>query len=166
MDYGFEVGLAGPRHGQPSSIGAAFDDIPLAVYAAMLKAQSEGKEPDFTALMPQMQNIADQRRQLPLRGRLDHQEVLPMAAAMQGMDEKTLLASIGPMVQLSLMQLQNEAFTKQAMEAVTAFLADPKSLTITAKPAAPLKVSDFDDDGPQQAGRGDHQLGVTVTAND
>ena len=56
------------------------------------------------------------------------------------MDEKTLVASISPMVQLTLIQLQNEAFTKQATEAVTAFLQQPKSFTITAKPATTLKV--------------------------
>ena len=86
--------------------------------------------------------------------------MLPLAAAMQGMDEKTLVASIGPMVQLTLIQLQNEAFTKQAMEAVTAFLQQPKSLTISAKPAATLKFCDFIGDGPQQAGRRDHQAGA------
>ena len=58
-----------------------------------------------------------------------------MVAAMQGMDEATLVASVGPMVQMGLMQLQNEAFAQQAMAAVTSFLKDPKSLTITAKPA-------------------------------
>jgi hypothetical protein len=85
---------------------------------------------------------------------------------MQGMDEKTFRASIGPMVQLALVQFQNEAFTKQATEAITAFFTDPKSLTLTAKPATALKVSDFATMDPNKPGDAISRLGLSVTAND
>ena len=50
--------------------------------------------------MPQMQTSL-----LPARLRFEDQsitkKVLPMVAAMQGMDEKTFLASLGPMLQMA-----------------------------------------------------------------
>ena len=70
------------------------------------------------------------------------------------------------MLQMGLMQLQNEAFAQQTMAAVTSFLKEPKSLTITAKPAAPVKVSDFMAMNPNAPGEAITKLGVSVSAND
>ena len=82
------------------------------------------------------------------------------------MDEKTFVASIPPTVQLMLVQMQNDAFTKQAVDALTQFLADPKSLTVSISPASPLKVSDVS--ALQQVKPGDAitRLGLSLKAND
>jgi hypothetical protein len=165
VGYSFKLGIAG-RDIATISMGAELADIPLAVYAAIMKAHSEGKEPDYDALMPQMQNILLNGASLRFEDQSIVNKVLPMAAAMQGMDENTFRASIGPMVQLALVQFQNEAFTKQATEAITAFFANPKSLTFTAKPATALKVSDFATMDPNKPGDAISRLGLTVTAND
>lgn len=165
VDYSFKLGIAG-RDIAGINLSAALNDIPLGVYTAVLKAQSEGKEPDFTSLMPQMQDIVLSGASVRFEDASIVNKVLPMAAAMQGMDEKTLRASIGPMVQLTLVQLQNEAFTKQVTEAVTAFLAAPKSLTLTAKPGAAVKFSDLSTMDPNKPGEAITRLGLTVTAND
>ena len=77
-----------------------------------------------------------------------------------------LLASIPPTVQLTLVQFQNEALTKQAVDAVSKFLADPKSLMLSVMPAAPMKVSDFSTLDPAKPGEAITKLGVTVTANE
>ena len=50
---------------------------------------------------------------------------------MQGMDEAAMVANAGAMMQLSLMQFKNRAFTNQVVGAVNTFLKDPKSLTIS-----------------------------------
>lgn len=147
-------------------LGVSAGDIPLAVFAELQKAQSAGTEPDFTALMPQIQNIVFNGASLRLEDASLTRKLLPMLAAMRGMDEKTLVASIGPMMQMGLMQLQNEAFASQASAAVNAFLADPKSLTVSANPAAPVKVSDFMAMNPNAPGEAISKLGVTVSAND
>ena len=163
--YGFELGLSG-RDIANVKLGANFSDIPLAAYTEILKANSEGKEPDFNALMPQLQQVIVNGASFRFEDASIVNKILPMAAAMNGMDENTFRASIGPMVQLALVQLQNEAFTKQAMEAVTAFFAAPKSITIAAKPATPLKVSEFMAMDPNKPGEAITRMGIAVTAND
>jgi hypothetical protein len=165
VGYSFKLGIAG-RDIASISMGADLADIPLNVYAAIMKAHSEGKEPDYDALMPQMQNILFNGASFRFEDRSIVNKVLPMVAAMQGMDEKTFRASIGPMAQLALVQFQNEAFTKQATEAIAAFFADPKSLTLTARPASALKVSEFAVMDPNKPGDAISRLGLSVTAND
>jgi hypothetical protein len=165
VSYSFELGLAG-RDIAKISLGAAFAEIPLAVYAQLLKAHTEGKEPDYAALMPQMQGIVLNGASLRFEDQSLVNRLMPLAAAMQGMDENTLRASIGPMVQLALVQLQNEAFTQQALAAVNAFVAGPKSLTVSAKPATALTVSELSVMDPNKPGEAINRLGLTVTAND
>ncbi len=165
VGYSFKLGITG-RDIATVNVGADLADIPMQVYAAVLKAHSEGKEPDYAALMPQIQGILFNGASFRFEDASIVNKLLPLAAAMQGMDEKTFRASIGPMVQLTLVQFQNEAFTKQAMEAVTAFLEAPKSLTIAARPTAALKVSDLSVMDPNKPGEAITRLGLTVTAND
>jgi hypothetical protein len=165
VSYRFDVGLSG-RNMASLNVAAAFSDIPFAVYAELLKSNSEGREPNFTALMPQIQSIAFNTASLRFEDASIVSKVLPLAAAMQGMDEKTLKASIGPIVQAALIQFQNEAFTKQATDAVAAFLEAPKSLTIAAKPVAAVKFSDISAMDPNKPGEAITKLGIAVTAND
>ena len=56
LGYSFDIGIAGRDMGA-LKIGATLDAIPAAVYSAIIDAQMSGKEPDYTALMPQIQNI-------------------------------------------------------------------------------------------------------------
>ena len=165
MSYGFDVGVSGRDMGS-LSVKAAVDELPKEVYAEMLKAQMEGREVNMDAMMPKLQNVVVKGGSIRFTDASLVNRLLPLAAAAQGMDEKTLRASIAPTVQLMLVQLQNEAFTKQATEAVTAFFANPKSLTITAAPPAPLKVMDLSAMDPTKPGEAISKLGLSVTAND
>jgi hypothetical protein len=165
VSYRFDVGING-RDIAKLSLGAGFADIPLAVYAQLLSAHTEGKEPDYAALLPQMQQVLLNGASLRFEDQSLVNRLMPMAAAINGMDENTLRASIGPMLQLALVQFQNEAFAQQAMAAVNAFFANPKSLTITAKPAAALSVAQLSAMDPNKPGEAITKLGLTVTAND
>lgn len=165
MGYSFKVGLTGRDIGS-LSVGAALDDIPVAAYAALMKAQTEGKEPDYAALMPQLQGVQVTGASLRFEDQSIVNKLMPVFAAAQGLDEKTYRASIAPTVQLMLLQLQNEAFAKQAADAITAFFAAPKSLTITAKPPAKLTVSDISAMDPNKPGESITKLGLSVTSND
>jgi hypothetical protein len=147
-------------------VSVAASDIPLAVYGELQKAQSTGKEPDFNALMPQLQNISLGHFTFRFEDASLTKRLLPMAAAMQGMDEAAMVASAGPMLQMMLMQLNNQAFSDQVVGAVNAFLKDPKSITIALKPAAPLKVQQLMTLNPADPGAAINMLGVSVTAND
>lgn len=165
LNYGFNVSFSGRNIGALSLAGSV-NDVPISVYSEMTKAQAEGKPIDFDKLGPELQNVVINSASLRFEDASITKKLLPLAAAMQGMDEKTLVASIPPTIQLTLIQLQNEALTKQAVDAVTAFLADPKSLTISAKPPAALKVSDFQSMDPSKPGDAVSKLGLTVSAND
>jgi hypothetical protein len=165
MGLDVNVGLAG-KDIATVRFGIGANDVPLAVYAEIQKAQKAGTQPDFNALMPQVQNITFSGFSVRFEDQSITKKVLPMIAAMQGMDEAGLIASAGPMLQMGLMQLQNEAFAKQTAEAVNNFLKDPKSLTVSAKPAAPVKVSDLMTLNPAAPGEAITKLGVSVTAND
>ena len=165
LDYAFDFGLIG-RDIATITVALSASDIPLAVYAELQSMQEAGKQPDMNALMPQIQGISLANASIRFEDKSITKKVLPMIAAMQGMDEKTMLASVGPMMQMGLMQLQNQAFADQALAAVNSFLADPKSLTIKASPASPVKVSDLMTLNPAAPGEAITKLGVSVTAND
>ena len=164
LGYAFNLSLAGRNIGA-LSLSAAVDNLPVAAYAQMLKDQTGGRGIDFATLSPQLQNVDIKGGSLRFDDASITKKILPLAAAMQGMDEKVLLASIPPTIQLTLVQLQNEALTKQAVDAVTAFLADPKSLMLSIKPAAPMKLSEFNALDPAKPGEAITKLGVSITAN-
>ncbi|MFO1130779.1 MAG: hypothetical protein U1E16_01995 [Hyphomicrobiales bacterium] len=165
LAYSFTLSL-GARNVGALSVNAAVDNLPVTAYAQMLKDQMSGKGVDFAAMSPQLQGVEIKGGSLRFDDASITAKMLPLVAKMQGMDEKVLLASIPPTVQLTLVQFQNEALTKQAVDAVSRFLADPKSLAISVKPAAPMKVSDFSTLDPTKPGDAVTKLGVTVTANE
>jgi len=165
LAYSFNLSL-GARDVGALSLTAAVDNLPVSAYAQMLKDQMAGKGIDFAAMSPQLQGVEVKGGSIRFDDASITRKILPLMAAMQGMDEKVLLASIPPTVQLTLVQLQNETLTKQAVDAVTKFLADPKSIMLSLKPAAPMKISDISALDPAKPGDAITRLGVTVTANE
>lgn len=146
-------------------MGFAVGSVPLE-FIQKLQETEAGKEPDFAAFMPQIQGINFGRLLLRFEDSSITKKLLPMAAAMQGMDEKTLVANAGAMLQLGLAELKNPAFTEQVVKAVSAYLQDPKSITISLKPAAPVQVQQLMAMDPANPGAAINTLGVSVTAND
>ena len=165
LSYSFNLSL-GARDVGALSLNAAVDNLPVSAYAQMLKDQMAGKGIDFAGMSPQLQGVEIKGGSIRFDDASITRKILPLIAAMQGMDEKVLMASIPPTVQLTMVQLQNEALTKQAVDAVTKFLADPKSIMISLKPAVPMKVSDISALDPAKPGEAITKLGVTVTANE
>lgn len=141
-------------------------DVPMAAAAEMRAAQKEARAPDFNALMPQLMNVSLGNFQLRFEDASITKKVLPLIAKMQGMDETTMVANAGAMMQIGLMQLKNQAFTDQVVGALNAFLKDPKSFTVSLKPAAPVKVQQLMTLDPTNPGAAIDVLGVSVTAND
>jgi hypothetical protein len=117
-------------------------------------------------LMPQLMNVSLSGLQFRFEDASITKKVLPIIAKMQGMDEAAMVANAGAMMQIGLMQLKNQAFTDQVVGAVNAFLKDPKSFTISLKPAAPVKVQQLMTLDPANPGAAVDVLGVSVTAND
>jgi hypothetical protein len=145
---------------------AAASNVPMAAVGELQKASKEEREPDFNALMPQLMGVTLSSFKMRFEDASITKRVLPMIAAMQGMDEATMVASAGAMAQLGLAQLKNQAFTDQTVAAINSFLKDPRSITVSLKPAAPVTVQQMMTLNPQDAGAAITQLGVSVSAND
>ncbi|MFN0194352.1 MAG: hypothetical protein ACKVP5_20670 [Aestuariivirga sp.] len=145
---------------------AAASNVPMAAVGELQNAGKAGREPDFNAMMPQLMGVTLSSVKLRFEDASITKRVLPMIAAMQGMDEATMVASAGAMAQLGLAQLKNQAFTDQTVAAINAFMKDPRSLTVSLKPAAPVTVQEMMGFNPQDPGAAITQLGVSVSAND
>jgi hypothetical protein len=142
-------------------LGAAAGEVPLAFVGELQKREGQ----DMSKLMPLAQGITVSRVTFRFEDQSITKRVLPLAAKMQGMDEQTLIANAGAMVQVGLMQLKNPAFTQQVVAAVNAFLRDPRSFTIAAKPSQPVSVMQVMSLDPANPGAAIERLGVSVTAN-
>jgi hypothetical protein len=173
-----ELTVAGDNFGMSGSVGFSgkdmagltfsygASDIPMAVMTELQAAQKAGRVADFNMLMPQLMNVSLSGLQFRFEDASITKKVLPIIAKMQGMDEAAMVANAGAMMQIGLMQLKNQAFTDQVVGAVNAFLKDPKSFTISLKPAAPVKVQQLMTLDPANPGVAVDVLGVSVTAND
>lgn len=146
------------------SVGAA--NVPLAAYAEIHKAQEAGSKPNFTVLLPELQLATISGLSLRFEDASITNKLLPMIAAMQGTNKEALVANAGAMAQMGLMSLNNQEFTTKVVTAVNGFLKDPKSITVTLKPAQPLKVQEIMTLNPANPGEAITKLGVNVTAND
>ncbi len=147
-------------------LALAANDVPMAAMAELQKAQKESRPPDMNSLMPQLMSVSLGNFQVRFEDASITKKLLPIIAKMQGMDESTMVANAGAMMQLGLMQLKNQAFTDQVVGAVNAFLKDPKSLTIAMKPAQPVPVQNLMMLNPADPGAAITTLGVSVTSND
>jgi hypothetical protein len=146
------------------SVGAG--DVPVAAYAELRKAQLEGREPDFAAVMPQLQGSTISALSLRFEDASITNKILPMIAAMQGTTKDAFVANAGAMAQMGLMSLNNQEFTTKVVTAINSFLKDPKSITVAMKPAQPLKVQELMTLNPANPGEAITKLGVDVSAND
>jgi hypothetical protein len=164
MGFNFDVFYAGKDMGT-LKVGAGVGEIPAALLGELQKL--EGKtQPDPAVFMPLIQGIQVSQVKLRFEDQSITKKVLPLVAKMQGMDEATLLANTGAMLQLGLAELKNPAFTQKAVEAINAYLKDPRSLTVLAKPAQPITVQQIMSLDPNNPGAAIDQLGVTISAND
>jgi hypothetical protein len=129
-------------------------------------AMSPNGEPDEGQLLSAVGPLSIESFTLRFDDSSLMKRVLPLAAKMQGMDEATLIANTTAMMQLGLTQLGNQAFTSEVVNAVGAFLKDPKSLTLALRPAQPVTVQQLMGLDPAKPGAAIDLLGVHVTAND
>ncbi len=164
MGFDFDVFYAGKDMGT-LKVGAGAGEIPAALFAELTKLEGQA-QPDPSKFLPLIEGIQISRVLFRFEDKSITKKVLPMLAAMQGMDEATMVANTGAMLQLSLASLNNQAFTQKAVDAVNAYLKDPQSLTILAKPAQPVTVQQLMALDPNNPGAAIDQLGLTISAND
>ncbi|ORE97388.1 hypothetical protein [Aurantimonas sp. 22II-16-19i] len=93
-------------------------------------------------------------------------KLLDYYSKQQGMTPQQLISQVEAMVPAALAQLQNPEFQKQATDAVSTFLKDPKSLSVSIDPETPVPAMQI-----MGAAMGAPQtlpqvLSLQVTAND
>ncbi|TMJ35568.1 MAG: hypothetical protein E6G89_18330 [Alphaproteobacteria bacterium] len=164
MGFNVDIFYAGKDMGT-LKVGAGVGEIPMALIGELQKLENNA-QPNPNTIMPLVQGIQLSRVAIRFEDQSITKKLLPMLAAMQGMDEATMVANAGAMLQLGLAELKNPAFTQKAVEAVNAYLKDPRSLTILAKPAQPVSVMQLMSLDPANPGAAIDQLGVTISAND
>jgi hypothetical protein len=164
MGFDFDVAYTGKDMGK-LKVGAGVGEIPAALLAELQKLDGPA-QPDPNKLMPLVQGIQVSRIAFRFEDQSITRKVIPLLAKMQNMDEATMVANTGAMLQLGLAELKNPTFTQKAVEAVNAFLKDPRSLTILAKPPQPITVQQLLALDPNNPGAAIDQLGVTISAND
>ncbi len=164
MGFDFDVSYNGKDMGK-LKVGAGVGEVPTALLAELQKLEGPA-QPDPNIFMPLVQGIQVSRVALRFEDQSITRKIIPLLAKMQGMDEATMVASAGAMLQLGLAELKSPTFTQKAVEALNAFLKDPRSLTILAKPAQPITVQQLLALDPNNPGAAIDQLGVTISAND
>nr|WP_306267105.1 hypothetical protein [Pararhizobium sp. IMCC3301] len=90
---------------------------------------------------------------------------LDFAAGLTGQDPAQLKAQAPFVLGFGLAQINNEAFTKMVTRAVTDFLDDPRSLTVTIAPENPVPVAQIAGAAMSSPKVVPDLLGVAVVAN-
>ncbi|WP_406871468.1 hypothetical protein WHT83_13680 [Aminobacter sp. P9b] len=92
-------------------------------------------------------------------------KVLEYVGKQQGMSAKDIANQAKAIVPFMLMELNNPELAAQVTAAVTAYLDNPKSLEIAAKPASPVPFALLAASGMSNPKELPKTLGLTVTAN-
>jgi hypothetical protein len=164
MGFDADVYFEGRDAGTLKATFAAAN-VPIAVYAEFASPGTK-KDPDFNKLMPQLLGVTISKLQIRFEDGSLTKRLLPVLAKQQNMDEAGFVASAGAMLQITLAQLKNQAFTDSVVSAVTSFLKDPKSITVAIQPAQPIAVQQLMSMNPADPGAAITSLGLKVTAND
>jgi hypothetical protein len=163
MGFNADVFVKG-RDAGTIKFGISASNVPVAVYAEL--ANPTTKDPDFNKLMPQLMGITLSKLLVRFEDASLTKRLLPVVAAAQGMDEATFVASAGAMLQITLAQLKNQPFVASVSSAVTTFLKDPKSITLSIAPPSPVQVQQLMTLDAANPGAAISILGLSVTAND
>jgi hypothetical protein len=163
MGFTADVFLKG-RDAGTIKFGVSASNVPVAVYAEL--ANPTTKDPDFNKLMPQLMGVTLSKLQVRFEDASLTKRILPVVAAAQGMDEASFVASAGAMLTITLAQLKNQPFVASVSSAVTTFLKDPKSITLSIAPPNPVQVQQLMTLDAANPGAAITTLGVGVTAND
>jgi hypothetical protein len=144
-------------------MGFAVAGISMELIEAMQKLEPNA---DPSALLPLAQSANFSRLVIRFEDSGITGKLIPLAAQMQGTDPQTMIANAGAMVQIGMSALNAPALTEQVVKAVSAYLADPRSITVSLKPASPLGISQLMTISPADPAAAVNMLGVNVTAND
>ncbi len=93
------------------------------------------------------------------------ERALDAQSKQQGISKEELLHQLEASLPLMLTMLQSPAFEKKIADAVSAFLASPRSLAISATPAAPVPVTQIIGTAATAPQALPQVLGADVTAN-
>lgn len=157
------------------TIGLTFDSAGYtpAVIASLydlLKKMAENPESDNSAqglaMLGLMQQVTFKDAALSFTDDSLTNRILEFVARNQGAKPAEIANQAKAVVPFALAQLNNPELTAQAAKAVSAFLDDPQSLTIAARPAEPVPLALIGAIAMSAPLELTKMLGLTVTAND
>ncbi len=93
------------------------------------------------------------------------ERALDMQAKMMGASREDIVAQLNGALPFMLNAINNPAFQEKVATAGQAFLADPKSLTITVSPAQPVPFQEIMGNAMSAPQTLPDMLGIDVTAN-
>lgn len=164
IDNAAKLGLTFDISGYTPELLKAMQDIS--------KKMAENPNGDQTAsglaMMGLMQQLVFNGAALRLDDASLTNKVIDFMAKQQGADAAALKEQSKQIIpfMLAASPIKDEAFKQQVATAVSAYLDNPKSLTITAKPAQPQPFAMIAAQGSADPSALIQALGVTVTAND
>jgi hypothetical protein len=164
LSFDFDLFYAGKDLGT-LKIGVTTGEIPVALLVELSNLDSQ-TQPDANKLVPMIQGIQVSRVLVRFEDSSITKKLLPVIAARQNTDEATLVANTSATVQLALSNLNNPAFTQKAVEAISAYFKDPRSITLLLKPAEPVTVMQLMSLDPNNPGAAIDRLGISISAND
>ena len=103
--------------------------------------QLQALKGDSSAAMGILQGLSIESAQVRVENNSLYDRILEQEAKKQGLKKEDLAKQAATMLPLVLSSLQNPAFEKKVTDAVNAFVASPKSLTVSVAPAQPVPVA-------------------------
>lgn len=143
--------------------GLTLDRLKMITFMSLAAPNSQ---PDPGLMMAALGPVSIDRFTLRFEDASLVRRVLAYAAKLQGVDEATLIGNATAMLQLGLSAIKAPAFTARAVDAVGAFLRQPRSITLSLEPRQPVKVRQLMALDPANLGAAIDLLGLDVRAND
>lgn len=134
---------------------------------SMQKKMMEDGEDESTgiAMLGLMQQITFNSAKIRFDDNSLTNKILEFVAAQQGMKPSDIANQAKAILPFALAQLNNPEFTAEITAAVSAYLDNPQSIEVSAKPGTPLPIAMLIAGGMSAPENLPNQLGVKVTAN-
>ena len=141
-------------------VDLAAENFPMALFSAL-----DASDPQVDTLMPLVQAITLKRAKFRFEDGSLTGRIIAMMAESQGMDAQSFIANTTEGLKASLAEFKDQKLAGQAISALSAFLADPKAITVSINPPRPVRVDQLMAAGEDPTAIID-KLSVSVSAND
>lgn len=157
--FDFEMRFKGSEMGT-LVVDLAAENFPMALFSAL-----DASDPQLGTLMPLVQAITLKRAKLRFEDASLTGRIVAMMAETQGMDAQTFIDGTTEGLKASVAGFKDQKLAGEAISALSAFLANPKAITLSINPPQPVRVDQLMAAGEDPTAI-IKKLSVTVSAND